>query len=101
MNLVLTGLRGSGKSTVGRILAERLGWEFRDTDEVVQAFAGMTIRELFEQRGEGEFRKLECAAVKECASCDRTVIATGGGAILDATNVVALRLRGYVVHLTA
>ena len=101
MNLVLIGLRGSGKSTVGRILAERLQWGFCDTDELVQSKAGMTIRELFEKSGEGGFRQLESDAVRACAAADHAVIATGGGAILDPTNVVALRLRGFVVHLTA
>ena len=101
MNLVLIGLRGSGKSTVGRILAERIKWTFVDTDGIVEARAGMTIRELFEKSGEAAFRKLESDAVLECAAADCAVIATGGGAILDPNNAAVLKRNGFVVHLTA
>ena len=101
MKLVLIGLRGSGKSTAGKIAAQRLDWPFFDTDGIVQERAGLSIRELFEQRGEGAFRELESAAVLECAANARAVIATGGGAVLDPRNVAALKLDGFVVHLSA
>jgi shikimate kinase len=101
MKLALIGLRGSGKSTVGRILAARLNWEFHDTDEIVQREAGLTIRELFESRGEAGFRALEKAAVGAVCSRCNAVIATGGGAVLDPENAAALKRGGFVVHLTA
>lgn len=101
MNLVLIGLRGSGKTTVGRLLAAKLEWPFLDTDVMVQERAGRTISELFAQGGESLFRKLEGAVVRECAARDRSVIACGGGVVLDARNVAALRANGFVVHLTA
>lgn len=101
MNLVLIGLRGSGKSTVGRILAERIKWAFVDTDGIVEERAGVTIRELFDKSGEAAFRKLESETVLECAAADCTVIATGGGAVLDPANAAALKRNGFVVHLTA
>jgi shikimate kinase len=101
MKLVLTGLRGTGKSTVGRILAERLRWDFFDTDALVEERAGATIRQLFEKYGEPHFRKLECEIVREYAPRDKAVVATGGGAILDSGNIAALKNKGFVVHLTA
>ena len=101
MNVVLIGLRGTGKSTVGRILSERLRWPFFDSDAAVQERAGMTIHELFTQKGEGEFRRLESEVIKEYAAKDFCIIATGGGAILDESNVAALRKTGFVVHLSA
>jgi shikimate kinase len=101
MKLVLIGLRGTGKSTVGKILADRLCWEFVDTDTLVQERAGLTIREIFEQNGESHFRKLETEVVQESAQKDKAVIATGGGAVLNPQNVRALKQNGFVVHLSA
>jgi len=101
MNVVLIGLRGTGKSTCGRLLAERLQWSFVDTDEEVEKGAGKTIKALFEAGGEPLFRKLESEAVRAAALRARAVIATGGGAILDNGNVEALRANGFVVHFTA
>ncbi len=101
MKLVLIGLRGTGKSTVGRLLAARLKWPFYDTDTLLQERAGLTIRELFEQFGEAHFRRLESEAVQECALHNPAVIASGGGAILDPKNVEALKQDSFVAHLTA
>src|SRR5689334_10550234 len=99
MNVVLIGLRGSGKSTVGSILAARLKWAFCDTDVLIQRRSGLTVHEIFEQRGEQAFRELESSVVRECASGSEKVIATGGGAVLDPLNVAAMRQNGFVVHL--
>jgi shikimate kinase len=101
MKLVLIGLRGTGKSTVGRILAQRLKWDYFDTDVLVEERAQMSIKELFAKHGEPFFRKLESEIVRECAQKDKVVIATGGGAILDRQNVDALKDNGFVIHLTA
>lgn len=101
MNVVLIGLRGTGKSTCGKMLAVRLGWLFIDTDEVVQERAGKSIREIFDEGGEPLFRQLESEAVRQAARHDQAVIASGGGAILDPENVADLRRQGFLIHLTA
>jgi shikimate kinase len=79
--IVLTGFMGSGKSTVGPLLAARLGWSFLDVDDVIEAEAGVTIAELFARYGESAFRERERAAIERLASGDRLVLALGGGAI--------------------
>jgi shikimate kinase len=79
--IVLTGFMGSGKSTVGPLLAERLGWRFVDADDAIEAEAGCTIAELFRQHGEQRFRDLEHATIARLASGDGLVLALGGGAI--------------------
>lgn len=72
---------GSGKSTVGPLVALRLGWRFLDADQVIEAEAGCTIAELFARQGEAAFRELERAAIARLASEDKLVLALGGGAI--------------------
>jgi shikimate kinase len=101
MNIVLIGYRGSGKSAVGRALAQRLGWPFVDTDSVIERQAGSTIREIFAAQGEAVFRDLEATAIAQVAARDAQVIGAGGGAILRETNVAALRRNAKVVWLTA
>jgi shikimate kinase len=92
---------GSGKTTVGELLAARLGWTFTDTDALIVAEAGTDIPTLFTTEGETAFRDRETRAV--CAACrrDEQVIATGGGAVLRPENVAALREKTFVVWLTA
>ena len=101
MKLVLIGLRGTGKTTVGQLLAARLEWPFSDTDALIETRAGLTIREIFARKGEDAFRILESQIVQERAQADRVVLATGGGAVLDPANVSALKQNGFVVHLSA
>lgn len=91
MSLVLIGPRGSGKSTVGRILANQLGWAFVDLDLFIVERAGRTIRDLFETDGEPRFRDLESHALAEVAQRPRTVLAVGGGAVLRPENRTVLR----------
>jgi shikimate kinase len=79
--IVLTGFMGSGKSTVGPLIAHRLGWSFLDVDEVIESEAGITIAEIFARYGEAEFRHREKETVARLASGDRMVLALGGGAI--------------------
>ncbi len=81
MRLVLLGLRGAGKTTVGRLVAERLGWPFIDTDALVVERAGRAIRDIFERDGEARFRDLETEVLRESGLRDRCVIAVGGGAL--------------------
>lgn len=101
-HLVLVGLMGAGKTTVGRRLAQRMGRPFVDTDELVETLTGRSVSEIFATDGEGAFRDLERGAVADaCAAPDPIVIACGGGAVLDATNRAALRAAGFVVWLQA
>lgn len=80
--IALAGFMGAGKSTVGRIVAERLGWPFVDTDALIESRAGCTIAELFAGQGEPAFRALEAAVCQEAAHLADHVIALGGGALL-------------------
>ncbi len=101
-HLVLVGLMGSGKSTVGRRCAERLGRTFVDVDDRVEATAGRSVAEIFAADGEAGFRALERTALAEaCGSADLLVIACGGGAMLDEGNRDRARAHGCVVWLTA
>ena len=96
----LIGMMGSGKSTVGRLVAESLDRPFYDTDAAVEAAAEMPIMEIFERFGEEGFRDRERTAVAEIVTQDGGVVATGGGAILDTVSVEAMRDAGTVVLLT-
>ena len=101
-HLILIGLMGAGKTTVGRACAERLGRPFVDTDELVEAAAGASVAALFADAGEERFRELERAAVADaCASPQPLVVACGGGAVLDPENRRRLRGAGFVVWLRA
>lgn len=99
--LVLTGFMGTGKSSVGRLLARRLGWEFVDTDALIEARCGRTIPELFAEKGEVAFRAWEAAVAQELAQETGLVIATGGGMMLNETNAAALSHESLVICLTA
>lgn len=99
--VVLTGFMGSGKSTVGPLLAARLGWRFVDVDDVIEAEAGARIAEIFAREGEAAFRQRERDAVSRLAGEDRLVLALGGGAIEAAeTREMLLNSPGtLLVHL--
>ncbi len=98
--VLLCGLMGSGKSRVGRALASRLHWEFRDTDESVERAAGMKISEIFARDGEAAFRLLESEALRALPT-HGCVIALGGGAVVSAENRRVLREKGTLVWLDA
>jgi shikimate kinase len=101
-HLVLIGLMGAGKTTVGRICAGRLERPFVDTDDLVTAQGGMSVDEIFAARGEPEFRAIERTVIADvCASPAPLVVATGGGAVLDPENRRLLRRAGTVVWLRA
>jgi len=101
-HLVLVGLMGAGKTTVGAACATRLGRPFVDVDEVVESLAGRPVREIFRTDGEAVFRRLEREAVADvCSSPAPLVIACGGGAVLDAESRRRLRAAGLVVWLRA
>ena len=98
-NIVLIGMMGSGKTTCGRLLAQRLDCPFVDCDQRVEELAGRTIPQIFEVGGEEVFRTLESRVVAATAARQGQVIATGGGAVLRQENVDALRRTGAVVFL--
>lgn len=100
-NLVLVGMMGVGKSTVGAVLAERLARPFVETDALVEAEAGRRIAEIFADQGEAGFREHERRAVRAAATRDGQVISAGGGAVLDDRNVADLRRNGVLVLLDA
>jgi shikimate kinase len=99
--IILVGYRGTGKTTVARLLASRLGWNAIDADELLEERAGQTIAALFQTEGEASFRRREAALVQELCQRRRQVIATGGGVILDPGNRECLKKAGKVIWLTA
>ena len=100
MNLVLIGYRCTGKTAIGRILADRLGWPLVDTDTLIQERAGKSIRQIVADGGWPEFRRIEREVVADVAARDGQVISAGGGIIVDDANTQALRDCGKVVLLT-
>jgi shikimate kinase len=99
--LSLVGLPGSGKSTVGRQLARRLGLPFFDSDHVIEQQLGCSIREYFEREGEDRFRDVEESVIAELTLQSQCVLSTGGGAVLRAGNRQQLHERGRVVYLNS
>lgn len=100
-NLVLVGMMGSGKTTMGRVLAKHLGKVFVDSDEEIIKRTGVTIPHIFDIEGEAGFRQREAAAIRELVGCDNMVLATGGGAVLEEQNRAMLQQNGIVIYLKA
>lgn len=100
-SLFLVGLMGAGKTTVGRSLARRLGRDFYDSDHEIEQRTGVRIPVIFEIEGESGFRKREVEAIDRLSQLANVVVATGGGAVLDALNRERLKARGLVVYLHA
>lgn len=100
-NIFLVGLMGAGKTSVGRLLAKRLGKQFVDSDHEIEARTGVRIPVIFEIEGEAGFRQRESATLQELTAGRDLVLATGGGAVLDPRNREALKSRGTVVYLRA
>lgn len=99
-NIVLIGMPGTGKSTIGRLLAQLTGKTLQDMDAEIEKEAGMTIPEIFEQEGEAGFRDRESEVCRRLGKERNQIIATGGGTILRPENVDALRQNGTMVHIT-
>jgi len=100
-NVFLVGMMGAGKSTVGKALARRLGREFVDCDREIVERTGVPIATIFEIEGEAGFRRREAAVLAELSARRGAVVATGGGAVLDAENRRLMRENGTVVYLHA
>ncbi len=98
-NIVLTGMPGSGKSTIGKLLAEKLNMTFVDSDEKIVETAGMSIPDIFRLKGEKAFRDMEEQVIKELSLLQNTVIATGGGVVLRQENVDRLRRNGRIYFI--
>jgi shikimate kinase len=100
-SVFLIGMMGAGKSTIGRLLARALGFEFVDADREIEARSGVAITTIFEVEGEEGFRRREVALLDELTQRRGVVVATGGGAVLREENRAHLRSRGLVVYLQA
>lgn len=99
LSISLVGLPGSGKTTVGRQLARRLGLPFVDSDHAIELRLGCSIREFFDREGEAKFRDIEQDVLDELTQSPRSVISTGGGAVLRPANREHLHDRSHVVYL--
>ena len=100
-NIFLTGFMGTGKTTVGKKLAELTGMEFYDLDTIIKEVTGLSISEIFKQKGEAWFRQLESSVLAETAGGTNKVLATGGGVVLSPVNRNRMKSSGIVVALTA
>jgi len=100
--ILLVGMMGAGKTTTGRLVAEKLGWAYRDSDAEVERTSGLTVPQLFARDGETAFRDAETDALcRACAMAEPVVVAVAGGAVLRAENRALLRTCGRVVWLRA
>jgi shikimate kinase len=100
-NVALVGFMGTGKSSVGRMLAGELHFKFVDTDEMIESRSGCRITEIFANQGEAVFRQLECSLVTELATAKDLVISTGGGLVINPANLASLKTHALVVCLWA
>ncbi|HIE10255.1 MAG TPA: shikimate kinase [Kiritimatiellae bacterium] len=101
LNIVLFGFMGTGKSTVGRILARKLGMDFVDMDSEIERRTGKTVPQIFAEDGEHHFRRLERALVRELSGRNATVIAAGGGVVLNPENIADFARNGLLICLNA
>ena len=97
--IYLTGFMGSGKSTIGPILANTLGYAFVDIDKAIEGQTGKTVKEIFKDHGEEHFRRLERTLIQDLRAKDHIVISLGGGTIADPVNFPIIRATGILVYL--
>jgi len=100
-NVILTGFMATGKTTIGRLLARQLGYEFVDTDHLAEDRIGQSIADIFREKGETAFRALEVEIARELGGRQGLVIATGGGLLLNPANVASLEEQGQIFCLVA
>lgn len=100
-NIYLIGFMGTGKSTVGKMLAEDLGARFVDTDKLVEEKTGRTIADIFEESSEEEFRRLETEVLRDITEQDNLVVSTGGGIVVTRGNMEMMKDTGLVITLIA
>ena len=100
-NIVLVGFMGTGKTTLARMLSERTGMKYISTDAIIEKKEGMTIKDIFSEKGEAHFRKAEKCAIKSASEEKNAVIDAGGGAVMDPENVKNLKQNGIMVCLWA
>ena len=101
MNIAVYGFMGVGKTTVGMLLANKLGYEFVDMDMQIEKNEGASIKEIFQKHGEPKFRKLESKLVEKLSQRDRLVISCGGGVVANTINAEVLKSTSKMVYLTA
>lgn len=98
-NIVLIGMSGAGKTTIGKLLSEKLDMDFLDTDEIIENDENRKIKDIFANEGEVFFRNLETECAKKVAKLKKVIISTGGGMILKEENMDALKESGVVIYL--
>lgn len=98
-NIILIGMMGSGKTAIGKWLSTALNLKFVDTDQVIEELQGQEITQIFERQGVAYFRQLESALVEKLLNINDTVLATGGGIILNPNNTLLLKQIGTVIYL--
>ena len=101
MNLFLIGYRCSGKTTIGKTIAEIIDWSFVDADVILVKESGRPIKEIVDTEGWEAFRRMERSILKQICTKDRQVVATGGGVVLDEANIKAMQASGMVIWLDA
>ena len=97
-SIVLTGFSGTGKSTVGQLVAKQLGWDFADTDQMIIRESGMSIPKIFETKGEAWFRQLESTALENALSRSPIVVAVGGGTLTSSRNLDIAQTSSIVIY---
>ncbi|AEY66107.1 shikimate kinase [Clostridium sp. BNL1100] len=100
-NIVLIGFMGVGKTTVGNVLSNALNYNFYDCDNIIKQQFSMNIKDLFELYGEAYFRDVEAKVIKELSNSSKSVIATGGGIVLNPSNIYNLKKNGIIIFLEA
>ncbi|NLM22063.1 MAG: shikimate kinase [Peptococcaceae bacterium] len=98
-NIILIGFMAAGKSSIGQLLARELNWDFLDTDTEIVNQTGLSIPEIFRKYGEARFRQEESLLIQRLVNINHTVIATGGGLVLNPDNWVTLQRLGMLIHL--
>lgn len=101
MNIVLIGPRGSGKTTVGKLLSKKLKRPFIETDDLVEKYSGMSIAQIVQRKGWGCFRNCESGVIKDLNNVKKSIIATGGGVVLKKENMQILKTDGFLIYLKA